>query len=233
MSERIGYVLLSMDTMTELMSGTFKLPKGTEVLQVKPEATKGGMEIVRMNFTHPALDVINESDEIPEYAILITRGEDGEYSIMFERVANNLPRKKYAFSDRFDLEQEILRLWGMFDYIHLIVRVLDRKGSSIDDVANIAWGLVNMMKEQHNIVYSYDDADYLSVTFQMQASKLYKKLDDLMSDYYDGPVEMSKEQMIQGLLRIQKEGDELFNRIFEEFEEVVCRAGRKERDIPF
>lgn len=234
MSERIGYMLISMDTMTEVMSGAVKLPKGTEVLRVTMEPSiMSGMENVRMNFSHPSLDVIETGDKIPQYNVIFEQKENGEYTAMFERVELKLERKKYNFSDRFELEQDILRLWGMFDYIHLIVHVLDRKGSTMDEVANITWGLVNMMREQHQIVYSYSDAERLSITMRMQASKLYRQLDDLMGEYYDGEFPLTIEQMVQKILYIQKEGDVLFSRIFEEFEEQVCRGEKQVQDTPF
>lgn len=217
-AKKLGIVKTSVDTLTEMLSEAITFPPETKVLAMDYEGQQ-----VKLLLQNPLFRTLEEGEETPLYNMSNRRDENGKYRMTLkeDNYKSLLPRKKANFSDRFELEQAILGLWGMFDYIHLIIGVLDNDEKSDDDVVNMAFGVCDLMRAQYGLVYSYEYTDFLSLRLQEDVLKLIDELFTEVVEYYDGENPVSREELVQKLLQLFNAADAAVGAVFSEFEDSI------------
>ena len=217
MTRNLGKFVVSSDTLFNMLEQGMSWPASLRALAKTPNYANGTFEVLAeyAQFAH-----VPEGDEIPFYYVEVTKDpENGEWHFHFDREDEPVFRKERNFNNRFETEQEILGLWGMFDMIHLIVWRIDHN-ESIDAVSNAWIGLISFLTVQLDVMEKYGEGSLMPKSRFAEVRKLIDQLDHQFSWYYDGPTSENTTAVLH-LLRVRKEAEELMESIFNEFEESI------------
>lgn len=213
MTRNLGRFTISTDSMFNMLQQGLKWPKSLKVIVNTPDYSRGLLEVLA---EYDGFDHVPEDEEIPFYHVGLGAGTE---TIYFDRKDAPVFRKERNFNNRFDAEQEILYLWGMFDMIHLIIWRLDH-GESIDAVANAWLGLISLTTVQLDVMEKYGEGSLMPTARFDEVRKLLEKMDDQFTWYYDG-APVGDTTVVLNLLRVREEVEELMESIFTEFEEAI------------
>lgn len=219
MSNRVGIIVVSVASITDFFGGAINLPEGTQVLETRPSLENP--RSIEMMIRHPSFPIIPEFVTLPYYKLVATKNAKGEVTTSFRHTDGNEITESVVFSDRFEAEQAFMSLWTLFDYLQNIQEIVNRTGEEeIDSAINAALGLHTLMVSQKGIAYQYNIMKATSPELQTKLDLIIKELDAtwglLLEDY------ISTDRFLTSIKEIRDEGNEVCEKIFDEFEALVA-----------